>query len=73
MKTDLTQVKPGICPTIIKINCPSQFCKRLQELGVLENSPVRVIKNDIGPIVLCVFGSRIAIGRNACKQIEVEI
>jgi len=73
MKTVLSEVKTGLCPKIVKLNCQTQFCKRLQEMGVLEGALLKVLKNDFGPLILCVFGSRIAIGRNACKKIEVEI
>jgi len=43
----------------------------LADLGIHEGEKIRVVKNDIGPLILDVKGTRVAIGRGLAKKIEV--
>lgn len=46
--------------------------KRLCELGLNKGTPVKVIKNDFGPIILNLYGHKLALGRGLAKKILVE-
>lgn len=43
----------------------------LADLGVLEGVKLRIIKNDLGPILVEVKATRVAIGRGIATKIEV--
>ncbi|MBY9000390.1 MAG: ferrous iron transport protein A [Candidatus Heimdallarchaeota archaeon] len=43
----------------------------LADLGVLEGVKLRIIKNNTGPIIVEVKGTRVAIGRGIAHKIEV--
>ena len=45
--------------------------KFLADLGVLEGVKLRIIKNDQGPLIVEVKGTRVAIGRGIARKIEV--
>ncbi|MHA1346655.1 MAG: FeoA family protein [Candidatus Heimdallarchaeaceae archaeon] len=56
---------------IKKINSGQKARRFLADLGVLEGVKLRIIKNDIGPILVEVKATRIAIGRGIAQKIEV--
>ena len=43
----------------------------LADLGIIEGENVRVIKNNFGPLIVEVKGTRIALGRGLATKIEV--
>ncbi len=43
----------------------------LAELGIHSGEKVKVVKNDSGPVILEVKGTRVAIGRGLAGKIEV--
>ncbi len=43
--------------------------KRLYELGLRRGAKVRILKNDIGPIILSVSGFKMALGRGLASKI----
>ncbi len=45
--------------------------KRLYEMGFNKGTEVRVIKNDVGPLIVSLYGSKIAIGRGMAQKIMV--
>ncbi|SDZ06549.1 ferrous iron transport protein A [Proteiniborus ethanoligenes] len=45
--------------------------KRLYEMGFNTGSEVKVIKNDIGPIIVSLAGSKIALGRGLAQKIMI--
>lgn len=46
--------------------------KRLYEMGFNRGSQVQVVKNDIGPIIVCLAGSKIALGKGLASKILVQ-
>lgn len=46
--------------------------KRLYEMGFNRGSQVEVVKNDIGPIIVYLAGSKIALGRGLANKIFVQ-
>lgn len=45
------------------------FSKRLFEMGFNSGQEVEIIKNDIGPLIVGLDGSRVAIGRGMAQKI----
>ncbi len=53
------------------INAGHKAQRFLADLGIHEGEKIRVVKNDTGPIIVDVKGTRVAIGRGLAKKIEV--
>ncbi|NLL80796.1 MAG: ferrous iron transport protein A [Tissierellia bacterium] len=45
--------------------------KRLYELGLNKGAKVKVLKNDVGPIILSLSGNKLALGRGLADKISV--
>ena len=46
--------------------------KRLYELGLHKGAEVKVVKNDIGPIVLNIYGNKLALGRGLANHVLIK-
>jgi Fe2+ transport system protein FeoA len=46
--------------------------KRLYELGLNSGAELKMVKNDFGPIIVSMSGSKLAIGRGLASHILVE-
>ncbi|OIP79851.1 hypothetical protein COW94_00060 [Candidatus Peregrinibacteria bacterium CG22_combo_CG10-13_8_21_14_all_44_10] len=58
---------------ITNINCGADFCRRLDALGLFEDTEVEIIKNDnFGPLVIKILNSKIALGRGEADKIYAE-
>ena len=51
-------------------NCGSAR-KRLYELGLNKGAKVTMVKNDIGPVILNLYGHKLALGRGLASKIMV--
>ncbi len=52
----------------------SMAVRKLMELGIREGTTIKVIRNaHIGPIIVEVEGSQIALGRGLASKVEVEV
>ncbi|HZK18012.1 MAG TPA: FeoA family protein [Clostridia bacterium] len=47
--------------------------KRLYEMGFAIGTPVKVIKNDAGPVIVSLAGNKIALGRGIAEKVELEM
>jgi ferrous iron transport protein A len=56
---------------VSSINAGYKAQRFLADLGIHEEEKIRVVKNDTGPIIVEVKGTRVAIGRGLAKKIEV--
>lgn len=45
--------------------------KRLYEMGFNKGAEVKIVKNDVGPLIVSLSGSKIAIGRGMAQKIVV--
>lgn len=45
--------------------------KRLYELGLNKGAKVTMVKNDIGPVILNLYGHKLALGRGLASKIIV--
>ncbi|MBC7087960.1 MAG: ferrous iron transport protein A [Tissierellales bacterium] len=68
----LAEVKQNNKCKIKNITKGQMATKRLYELGLNTGAEVKVEKNDFGPIILRVYGNKLALGRSLAEQIEVE-
>lgn len=68
----LVQLKPNDKGQVIEINGGRQIRKRLFELGLNKGSEIKVVKNDIGPIIINLSGHKLAIGRGLACNIMIK-
>ena len=68
--TELTNNNVVIVKKIIAGHKAHRF---LADLGIHEGEKIRVVKNDVGPIIVEVKGTRVAIGRGLASKIEVAV
>ncbi len=45
--------------------------RRLYEMGFNIGAPVKVIKNDAGPVIVSLAGNKVALGRGLAEKIEL--
>lgn len=70
--TNLLSLKANTSCTIKEITNSGMARRRLCELGLNQGTPVKVIKNDFGPIILNIYGHKLALGRGLAEKILVE-
>jgi Fe2+ transport system protein FeoA len=68
----LTEIKKNCRCKIKNISKGQMATKRLYELGLNTGAEIKVEKNDFGPIILRVYGNKLALGRGLAEHIEVE-
>ena len=70
---DLSQAKSGELVRVKEILGGQRAVTRLREMGLVEGALVKVIdKPIIGPIIVEVNGTKIALGRGMAKKVIVE-
>ncbi len=67
----LSCVSVGQIVTLAKINAGRRLTHRLTELGLTPGVEFSIVQDNGGPLMICVRGSRIAIGREMAKKILV--
>lgn len=70
--TNLVCLKANNSCTIKGIKSCGHARRRLCELGLNKGTPVKVIKNDFGPVILNIYGHKLALGRGLAEKILVE-
>lgn len=70
--TSLSLLKPNEIGTIMEISGGCQARKRLYELGLNKGANVKMIKNDIGPVILNLSGHKLALGKGLASKIIVK-
>jgi len=68
----LSQLNKGENCKIQKISAGFMATKRLYEMGLNSGAQVKVVKNDIGPVIVSLYGNKIAVGRGLAEKIFVE-
>jgi len=69
----LSHVPAGYTVRVVSIIAGRGAARRLAEMGLTPGSIVRVLKNDVGPILLYVRGITVAIGKGMAMKILVEV
>ncbi len=69
----LSQAKSGSLVRVKELLGGQRAVTRLRELGLVEGAVIKVIDNPIiGPIIIEVNGTRIALGRGMARKVIVE-
>lgn len=66
-------VETGSNVEIVDIAMGQAFNKKLMEMGLNAGMEVKVIKNDGGPLILGVGGSKLALGQGMGQKIMVRM
>ncbi len=73
MTKNLTNLNNGDGGRVNAINAGRTATKRLYEMGFNTGAPVKIIKNDFGPVIVSLQGNKVALGRGLAGKILVEI
>lgn len=68
----LIDMKPNETGRVKDIVGGTQVKKRLYELGLNRGSEIKVIKNDIGPVILAISGNKLALGKGLASKIMIQ-
>lgn len=69
----LTFAGAGENVTIVNISGGEGMCKKLKEMGFVNGSQIRVMKNDAGPLIVKMGDGRIVLGRGMATKIMVSV
>jgi ferrous iron transport protein A len=72
MSRNLLNLKPGESGKVKHIDAGKNATRRLYEIGLCTGAPVKVVKNDIGPVIVSLVGNKIALGRGLAMKVRVE-
>lgn len=73
MKEPIVKFQEGDKIKIECVECGRGLKNRLCDLGLFDGSEVEIIKNDkVGPLILKIFNSKIALGRGEAAKIYGE-
>lgn len=67
--TSLTELHTGESCKIRRIEAGMKATRRLYEMGLNTGSKIKVIKNDIGPVIVSIYGNKVALGRGLAEKI----
>ncbi|HHY15071.1 MAG TPA: ferrous iron transport protein A [Firmicutes bacterium] len=67
----LIRLKAGDCARVQRIVAGANATKRLYEMGFNTGARVKVLKNDLGPLIVALEGNKIALGRGLAEKMLV--
>ena len=71
--TKLTQIKSGNHATLLNFSAGKGLVNRMNSLGLTPGADIEMVQNiGNGPLIICVRGARIALGRGEADQLLVE-
>ncbi|NLK00407.1 MAG: hypothetical protein GX318_04115 [Clostridia bacterium] len=73
MDKGLLTLNRGDAGKVKLIDAGKAATRRLYEMGFNTGAPVKVIKNDAGPVIVCIAGHKIALGRGLAAKIILEV
>ena len=68
---NLLTLRKGDGGNVQAINAGRCATRRLYEMGFNIGAPVRVVRNDFGPVIVSLAGNKIAVGRGLAEKIKV--
>lgn len=71
MNIPLTFLSIGEKGIVKSINGNDNISKRLYEMGINKGSTIEIIKNDFGPLIVSLTGSRIAISKGLAQKVFI--
>ncbi len=72
MNTGLLVLKQGDSGVIRLIDAGKSAVRRLFEMGFTIGAPVKIVKNDAGPVIVSLAGNKIALGRGLAAKIILD-
>lgn len=73
MKKTILELKNGESGNVKSVTAGKDATRRLYEMGFNTGAPVKIVKNDSGPIIVCLDGNKVAIGRGLAERITLDI
>lgn len=73
MVKGLLSLKKGDAGKVNSINAGREATRRLFEMGFNIGAPVKILKNDIGPVIVSLAGNKIALGRGLASKIDLDV
>lgn len=73
MNKCLLTLNQGDAGKVKLIDAGKGATRRLYEMGFNTGAPVKIVKNDSGPVIVCLAGNKVAIGRGLAEKITLEI
>ena len=68
---NLTSLKKDEEGKVIEIDRCGNARKRLYELGLYKDAEIKMLKNDVGPVIISISGCKLALGRNLADHIQI--
>ena len=68
----LSMVGAGQKVRLVEITAGTKLRRRLTELGLTPGVELQIMQDQGGPLLLCVYNSRLAVGRGMAHKIMVE-
>ncbi len=72
MERGLLTLKKGDEGRVKFIDAGKCATRRLYEMGLNIGAPIKIIKNDTGPIIVSLAGNKIALGRGLAEKVLLE-
>lgn len=72
MEKGLVSLKNGDEGKVKLIDAGRCATRRLYEMGLNIGATIKIIKNDTGPIIISIAGSKIALGRGLAEKVLLE-
>ncbi|NLK08422.1 MAG: ferrous iron transport protein A [Firmicutes bacterium] len=72
MTHDLLTLNQGAVGKVCAIDAGRFATRRLYEMGFNIGAPVKVVKNDAGPVIVSLAGNKVALGRGLAGKIRLE-
>lgn len=70
----LTEMKQDMHGIVKRLNGDDHFLKRVTSIGMTENVPFQIVRNDAKmPVLLYVRETLLALNRKDCERIEAEV
>ncbi len=72
MKSSLLTFRRGEVGKVKLIDAGRHATRRLYEMGFSIGAPVKIVKNDRGPVIVSLAGNKVALGRGLASKIMLE-
>lgn len=73
MDKGLLTLTQGATGKIKSVDAGRYATRRLYEMGFTVGAPVKIVKNDAGPVIVSLVGNKIALGRGLAEKIKLEM
>lgn len=73
MSRGLLGLKKGDMGKIKYITAGKGATRRLYEMGFNVGAPLKIIKNDAGPVIVSLAGNKVALGRGLAEKIVLDV